>query len=100
MPPKTFAEKQEAWDKRFLDMARLVAAWSKDPSTQVGAVVVDPDYRVRGMGYNGFPAGIKDDERLHDRPAKHKLVVHAETNAIATACRHGASFLGCTLVRG
>ena len=55
-------EKTELWDDRFLSLAALVAGWSKDPSTQVGCVIVDPDRRVRGMGYNGFPAGIADTE--------------------------------------
>ena len=90
--------KEALWDGRWLQMAALVASFSKDPSRQVGCVVVDPDRRVRGMGYNGFPAGIADTEaRLTHRPIKHKLVVHAEANAVATACLHGVSFRGCTL---
>jgi len=75
------------WDKRFLELAKHVAQWSKDPSTKVGAVVVDPDTReVLGMGYNGFPRGVEDtDERLNNRLTKYKLVVHAEINAIINA---------------
>lgn len=70
------------WDQRFMDLAAYVAKWSKDPSTKVGAVVAK-DKKVLGLGYNGFPKGIKDDEwRLGSRDLKNRMVVHAETNAI------------------
>lgn len=71
------------WDRRFLDLAAHVAQWSKDPRTKVGAVVVDDRNRIVGMGFNGFPRGVCDDpDRYDDRDVKHRLVVHAELNAI------------------
>jgi dCMP deaminase len=70
------------WDIRFLQMATFVATWSKDPSTSVGAVIADTNNRVIGLGYNGFPRGVADDERLYDRTQKYKMVIHAEENAI------------------
>jgi dCMP deaminase len=75
---------QQKWDNRFLAMANLVASWSKDPSTQVGAVIVDGKRRILAVGYNGFPRGVSDDlgERLSDRSTKLPRVVHAELNAI------------------
>lgn len=74
------------WDRRFLELAKHIAQWSKDPSTKVGAVLVDADNHVVGMGYNGFPVGVEDtDERLNDRETKYKMVVHAEVNAILQA---------------
>ena len=48
------------WDSRFMDLARLVASWSKDPSTQVGAVIVDQDKRIVSTGVNGFPRCVND----------------------------------------
>ncbi len=76
----------DKWDIRFLHLAKLVSTWSKDPSTQVGAVIVDNDNRVISMGYNGFPVGINDDEnRLNDRDIKYKIIVHAECNALIFA---------------
>jgi dCMP deaminase len=69
------------WDRRFLGLAAHVAAWSKDPSTQVGAVVTDGK-RVVSLGFNGFPQGLSDDHRLHDRETKYSLVLHAEENAL------------------
>lgn len=76
------------WHRRFLDLAAHVAAWSKDPSTQVGCVLVDDDRRVIGMGYNGFPRGVKDSaDRYDDRPTKYAMVQHAEANAILNATR-------------
>ena len=87
---------QEKWDKRFLELAKHVAQWSKDPSTKVGAVIVDPTTKkVVSMGYNGFARGVKDtDERLNDRETKLSLVVHAELNAILQAER---SVRGCDI---
>ena len=76
----------EKWDRRFLEMAKLISTWSKDPSTQVGAVIVSGRNKVVGIGYNGFPRGILDNkERYDDRPTKYKLVVHAEVNALLDA---------------
>lgn len=72
------------WHRRFLELAKHVSNWSKDPSTKIGAVIVNPETKiVVGMGYNGFPRGIDDsDERLNTREIKYKLVVHAEVNAV------------------
>lgn len=73
------------WDQRFIDLAKHVSGWSKDPSTQVGAVIVDPRRKVvLSFGYNGFPIGVSDDN-LHDREHKYARIVHAEINAIVFA---------------
>ena len=74
------------WPVRFLDMADLVASWSKDPSTKVGAVITDTMNRVLGVGFNGLPRGVYDSfERLSDRETKLALTLHAEDNAITFA---------------
>jgi len=83
------------WDTRFLEMARLVATWSKDPSTHVGAVITDNLNRVISLGYNGFPRRIADSpERQLDRETRLALTIHAEANALAFASR---SVAGATL---
>ena len=83
------------WDERFLELAKLVGSWSKDPSTQVGAVIVDDNKRIVSIGFNGFPKGVKDSEkRLVDREEKYAIIVHAEANALMFA---NASVEGCTL---
>ena len=65
------------WDLRFIELAKLVSTWSKDPSTQTGAVIVDPNRRVVSVGYNGFPIGVDDDpERYANRDLKYKMIVH------------------------
>lgn len=74
------------WDRYFFDLCEVNAAMSKDPSTQVGAVIVRPDNTVASMGWNGFPRGVLDlQERYDDRPTKYKMTVHAEANAILSA---------------
>lgn len=87
---------QSKWDKRFLELAQLVSTWSKDPSTQTGAVIVDSNNRVLSLGYNGFPQGVKDDpEKYENRELKYKMIVHCEQNAILFADR--SSLKGATL---
>ena len=84
------------WQGRFLDMATLVAGWSKDPSTKVGCVVVNKHRQVISVAYNGFPRGVEDmPERLADRATKYRLTQHAEVNALAFAT---APLDGCTMV--
>src|SRR5688572_32906130 len=65
------------WDRRFLQVAKLFSTWSKDPSTQIGSVIVGTDRVIRSTGYNGFARGVADDARLHDREQKYPLIVHA-----------------------
>ena len=73
----------EKWDKRFLEMAKLVSTWSKDPTTQVGCVIVSRDRRSVSVGYNGFPPRLNDcPELLIDREYKRTYTLHAEVNAI------------------
>jgi dCMP deaminase len=82
------------WNERFIEMARMVSTWSKDPSTQTGAVIVDRFNRIVSVGFNGFPAGVHDDERLDDRDEKYEMIVHCEINAIIFAQR---DLRGCRL---
>ena len=80
------AKKATKWQRRFFDLAYLVASWSKDPSSQIGAVIVDAQNRVISTGFNGLPVGVKDtEERLGDRATKYKMILHAEENAIMFA---------------
>lgn len=75
----------QSWDDRFLKLADFISTWSKDPSTKVGAVIIDSQRRIMSVGYNGFPKGAKDDDRLNNRKQKYKIIVHAECNAIVSA---------------
>ncbi len=85
------------WDIRFLELAKHISGWSKDPSTKVGCVVVGEDREITSTGFNGFPRGISDDnDRLTDREKKYPLICHAEENAIMHAARIGVSLKGST----
>lgn len=82
------------WDTRFLSLAAHISGWSKDPSSQVGAVITDGN-RIVSLGYNGFAAGVHDTaERLVDRNTKLNLTIHAEENAMIFAKR---DISGCTV---
>ena len=97
-----------SWDIVFLKMAKDISLRSKDPSTQVGAVLVSPDNRQISCGYNGFPPCVDDVEDVLAKKCdmisndaflktskenhvlvgsgcglnKYDLVIHAEENAI------------------
>ncbi|MDD2297347.1 MAG: dCMP deaminase family protein [Sphaerochaetaceae bacterium] len=75
------------WDEYFMGVALLSAQRSKDPHTQVGACIVNPDKKIVGVGYNGFPFGCNDDALPWAREGayletKYPYVCHAELNAI------------------
>ncbi len=74
------------WDEFYLGMAAYTATKSKDPSSQVGAVIVRPDRTVASLGFNGFPRGMSDAPELYaDRDSKYQRVIHAEMNAVLSA---------------
>lgn len=104
------------WKRRMVGMATEIAQWSKDPSTKVGCVLVNPESLiVASAGYNGFPRGVREElmveiDTFHGgtalvkseeldpvrwaRPLKYQFVEHAERNAIYNAAREGKSTLG------
>jgi dCMP deaminase len=78
---------------KFFQLAEFQAnLFSKDPNTKVGALFLAPgSYQIVSQGFNGMPRGI--DETIAsrwERPVKYFRVAHAEANAVANACRHGA----------
>jgi dCMP deaminase len=77
-------------------MAKLVASWSKDPSTKIGSVIMDPNGNPVSHGFNGFPRGMADTpERLNNREFKYRHILHSEDNAMAFA--NVKYFDGCTI---
>ena len=85
------------WDQRFLRLALEMCDWSKDPSTQVGCVIVGPDREIRTTGYNGLPRGCDDNNPNRIiRPQKYFYWEHAERNSLFNATRVGIPLLGCT----
>jgi dCMP deaminase len=87
-----------SWDEYFMGIALLSAKRSKDPSTQVGACIVNQYNKIVGIGYNGFPIGCDDDSlpwaKISEDPneTKYPYVVHAEANAILNSTKdlHGS----------
>lgn len=90
-------------DDMYMTMAFIASLRSKDPNTQVGAVIVSDQDRILSVGYNGFPNGISDDEFPWDREAKceeetkYPYVVHAEANAILNFRGDNRALQGATL---
>ena len=96
------------WDKRFMEMARLVSTWGRcfQACREVGAVIVK-DKRVVTTGYNGAPQGIRTckerGECLRRRlniPSGTRTeicyAIHAEQNAVIQAAKLGVSIDGGT----
>lgn len=67
---------------RYMALAFMYSALSKDPRTQHGAQIITMDNEPLGWGYNGPPQEINDGEINWDRPDKYPYIVHAEVNAI------------------
>ncbi len=89
-----------SWDEYFMGIAILSSLRSKDPSTQVGACIVNSEKRILSMGYNGMPRCCSDDDFPWGRDgdplnSKYLYVCHAELNAILN-CAVG-SVRGCTV---
>lgn len=83
------------WNEYFFEIVEVTKKKSKDPSTQVGALIVSPDNQIISAGYNGFPRGVRDDiESRYVRPDKYLWTVHAETNAIYAAAHLGIQLRG------
>lgn len=91
-------KKREAtWDDRFLEKAMQFTPWSKDPSTQVGCVIVnEEDKIILSTGLNGLPRGVRDLPERMERPQKYLWTAHAEENAVANAARVGIALKGMT----
>lgn len=90
--------KHYRWDKRYLNLAGHIAAWSKDPSRKVGAIAVGSKGQVLAQGYNGFPRGVRDNpSKYNNKEAKYARVVHAEMNCIYNATYNGTSLDGATM---
>lgn len=92
------------WEEYFMATAFLAAKRSKDPSSQVGACIVNEENKIVGIGYNGFPIGCDDDKFPWSRDAsdpmksKYTFVCHAEVNAILN--KNGSDVKNCTLYVG
>jgi len=86
------------WTRRYIDLAKSVSEWSKDPSRKIGAVAIGDKGQILAQGFNGFPRGITDSvERYNNRELKYKFVVHAEMNVIYNASYNGVSLDGADL---
>jgi dCMP deaminase len=88
------------WDEYFMGVALLSAQRSKDPSTRVGACIINERKRIVGIGYNGLPIGCSDDAFPWDREGdfldtKYPYVCHAELNAILNAI--STDLAGCAI---
>jgi dCMP deaminase len=93
-------------DECFMYIALLYAKRSKDPSTKVGAVIVNAKDEIVTLGYNSMPDGARDGafpwgrgdgKSDMDLTTKYPYVVHAERNAIINALRQENVVTDCRI---
>jgi len=95
---KKYLEAMLKWDKRYLELAKLISTWSKDPGHKIGAVAVGKHGQILSTGFNGFPRKLSDsEERLTNRDIKLKHTIHAEMNVIFNASLTNVSLEGASL---
>ena len=90
VPPRHVPNRHE----KYIGLAWMYAGFSKDPSTQVGCVIIGRDNRLKGIGYNGPPPDIDDESFSWERPEKYRYIKHAEDNALRFS---SGSLRGATL---
>ena len=88
-------KKQQGWDEYFMKIAETAALKSKDPSSQMGCVIVDSNKRVVSVGFNGMIQGADESKMtLSERPMKYYFAIHSEMNALIFARQ---DLKGCTI---
>lgn len=82
-PQESVIARPKTWTQAWMDMAFLVAENSRDPSSKVGAVVVNRNQEQVSSGYNDFPRGVQNlASRYANRELKYAFIQHAERNAL------------------
>ena len=89
-----------SWDEYFMGIAMLSGMRSKDPNTQVGACIVDPEHKILSMGYNGFPLGCSDDEFTWAREGEDNFERHYKTVEIEVPENKHMNLSECDIIGG
>ena len=99
---RTARRKVPSRHEKYLGLAFFLSSFSKDPHTQMGSVIVK-DNEILGMGYNGPPACIFDDDtrmnwgresEIGSSLVKYDTMIHSEINSIRF---HRGNIVGSTL---
>lgn len=95
---KYFQNDKHKWEYRFMEIAKNISNWSKDPKRKVGSIIVGNDKEIISTGYNGLPRNVDDEKNeRYEKPDKIYYVEHAERNAIYNAARLGIKTMNCDL---
>jgi dCMP deaminase len=84
--------------RKLLGLSIAAARFSRDPSTQNGALLVGVQGIPLVTACNQFPTGVVESDERWERPLKYEFIEHAERNAILFAARHGIATEGLTMV--
>ncbi|KAK3554562.1 hypothetical protein QTP70_025486 [Hemibagrus guttatus] len=98
----TQTRRQYEDDVYFMSVALMFAKKSPDPSTKVGACIVNEGGKIVGVGFNKMPDGCEgkfpwkhDTEDEDPLNTKGMYVCHAELNAIVN--KTSVDVKGCTI---
>jgi len=83
--------------KTYLHHAYKMAQQSPDPSTQVGAVIVNPTLGPLSHGFNKPPDRINMTDDMLNSKDKNYYIEHAERNAILDGLHAKYDLEGCTM---
>ena len=94
---------KQRWLSYYAHLAETTALMSRDPSTKVGALIIDSESKaILATGFNGFPRGVQDDLTVNwDRyqgEERYLHTCHAELNSILHAARAGTKVVGTTII--
>ena len=95
----------KVWNKdkllSLMPIVQAVKGLSKDPNTKIGAMIIDEDYTIRSIGYNGLPRKVNEAVALrHSRinEEKYYWYEHAERNALYNALRTHTDIRNCHML--
>jgi dCMP deaminase len=90
-------DKEERYERLYLDIAKRIADMSFAQKRKVGAIAVK-NGNILAFGFNGTPAGFDNDCEYRDyyvdgdyRVVTKPEVIHAEANLVAKSARDGIS---------
>ena len=87
--PRDHNDEHREQANHLMTLAKFLAMRTDDPTTGVGAVIVNEKMEILGLGWNGFPKKARYGEfaRASDKDTdkpnkKYPYVIHAEQNAL------------------
>ena len=89
--------KDEYIKETFRVIYKQTSLYSKDPVTQVGALIVNEDESRSVYGANRPPPSVKLTDERRERPAIYGYINHAEEDSVFRCAKQGVSAEGAIM---